>query len=417
MLAFATSASADELIYGTMQIPYEEFYHAEGVESVDAVSSATTSKWNSPSFASGAYFQAHEGDDGGDILGVEYPVAISEEALEQLGENSYNFQKTEEVPAAYKLVTVQEGAASFSEVQGPEEEAEVTTVITTDTVWGDYEIDLDAIHNQDGISDFGVVHGVLLHTEDGNAYGLRHLENIWLDELSWSSGIVVTEPHGNKMSSEPYADLMGKVITDITYITETGYHVIPTDLYVPVRFEGSVQVENVAVDIGSASVTYTDIPEDYELSYNIDNLEFEIVDGVLTYQDTYPGKYTMRVSDESGKYYSFSTSFILSTDKTIAAFDPESGSLVAADGASAEELQAYLSNITSVKVNDNEYSASGRGAVAIIDMDGVVDTEAVMKQGHGEDAVTIPVFEAGNEYEITVLADGFEPVVFALAIP
>ena len=44
------TASADEYVYGTMDIPYQDFYAAEltGTNNcvVDAVSSATTGKWS-----------------------------------------------------------------------------------------------------------------------------------------------------------------------------------------------------------------------------------------------------------------------------------------------------------------------------------------------------------------------------------
>ena len=48
-----TAAEGEELIYGTMNIPYADFYKAEIAGSankyeVDAVSSATTSKFKTP---------------------------------------------------------------------------------------------------------------------------------------------------------------------------------------------------------------------------------------------------------------------------------------------------------------------------------------------------------------------------------
>lgn len=75
-------AESDAYIYGTMQIPYGAFYAAEGVASeVDAVTSATPTKWSSETLAAGTYSAAHEADEGGDILGVVYPVAITQECL------------------------------------------------------------------------------------------------------------------------------------------------------------------------------------------------------------------------------------------------------------------------------------------------------------------------------------------------
>lgn len=46
--------AADEIVYGTMNIPYDKFYAAEGAGSeVDAVTSATTSKWNNKNLTAG----------------------------------------------------------------------------------------------------------------------------------------------------------------------------------------------------------------------------------------------------------------------------------------------------------------------------------------------------------------------------
>ena len=155
VLALGACAWADDaVVYGTMNIPFADFYAEEGVSyTVDAVSSATGSKWFSDSLATGGYSVKHENDDGGDILGVTYPVAISAADLEALGTENYGFAELAEVPAAYKNVTVADGKVSFSAVQGETAPVDATATLTTSTVWGDYELDIDAIHNADGTSE------------------------------------------------------------------------------------------------------------------------------------------------------------------------------------------------------------------------------------------------------------------------
>ena len=139
MAASPAAAAEEEMLYGTMQIPYAEFYAEEGpAYEVDAVSSATSSKWFSETLATGGYSVKHEEDNGGDILGVVYPVSISKENLDLLGENNYGFTALEEKPAAYKQVTVEEGKASFSAVQGATTPLKATAVLTTNTRWGDF---------------------------------------------------------------------------------------------------------------------------------------------------------------------------------------------------------------------------------------------------------------------------------------
>ena len=57
------------------------------------------------------------------------------------------------------------------------------------------------------------IYGVVLHTEEGEDYGLRHLENIWLrTQLAWSVGFT-TVSHGSPLKSEHYQSMMGKKLT------------------------------------------------------------------------------------------------------------------------------------------------------------------------------------------------------------
>lgn len=407
-LLTVTAAAGAETIYGTMQIPYADFYAAEGVSApVDAVSSATNSKWCSESFASGAYTAAHANDQGGDILGVVYPVAIDNTDLAALGENNYGFTALEQTPAAYKTVNMANGIASFSAVQGEEYVVDAKVAMNTATVWGDYELDINAINNKNGTSDLGTINGALVKCADGSVYAMRHLENIWLDELSWSCGITTVEPHGNVMNSEMYADMMGKTITAVTFITESGYHTIPADLYVPVKFVGGVSVAEAAAKDGVAAVTFENLPEDYAVSASVVGLDTVLTDGTLTFTDALPGAYTLTVKDTNGKYADLTAAFVLTTDELPVAFDSDTCVLIAAAGADEDLAKAFIANISTVTVNDQSYAASGRGAVAIIDAECEVDMEAAVTQGKGADAVVTPIFTVGETYTITVNAAGF----------
>ena len=85
-LPLAVTANASDVVYGTMEIPYSEFYSSEGINGVDTVSSATTNKWKNENLVAGTYSVETE-DGGGDILGVKYYVAVSENDLAQLDES------------------------------------------------------------------------------------------------------------------------------------------------------------------------------------------------------------------------------------------------------------------------------------------------------------------------------------------
>lgn len=396
--AASLSAGAEgETVYGTMQIPYDAFYAAEGVASaVDAVSSATTSKWKNENLTAGTY-NAENADGSGTILGVVYPVAISQADLDALGDNNYSFTKLDEAPAAYKEVTVTDGVVAFSAVQGASAAIEgVNATITVDTVYGDYCIDA-AVNNANGTSDVGRIYGIVLHTADGNGYGMRHLENIWRDEIAWSSGFVTTERHGNALVYDDYVAMVGQTIDQITYITDSGYHTLATSLYVPVKFENTLTVADADIAAGQTAVSMTGFPEDYSKTYTVDGLTGTVTDTTVAYENAMPGSYTLVVSDANGKYADVKTSFTLTTDGMPAT--AAGNGLAKADGATDAEYANFLSKISKVTVGENEYAASGKRGVKIIGEDGVIDAAAAK----GEDLV----FAADGDYTLTVAATGY----------
>lgn len=396
-----TSFAADDVVYGTMNIPYADFYAAEGVGSeVDAVTSATTSKWKNNNLVAGTY-NSEKADGTGVILGVTYPVAISRSNLTALGENNYGFTETKDTPAAYKTVTVSSGKAAFSKVSG--DTAAVSGVeasINSDTPWGDYVIDVTKINNANGTSNIGRIYGAVLFTEDGTGYGMRHLQNIWRDEIAWSSGFKTSEPHGSTLDYADYVSLMGKKITEIRYITDSGYHSLSTSLYVPVKFNGTVNVADSACGDGSTKITIEGFPEDYSKSYSVDGIDATISDSAVDYKNALPGTYTLTVSDSKGVYANVKTTFTLSTDEMPAKFEGEK--LVKADGASDKDFENFLKNVSKVNVNGKDFSASGKGSVAIIGKDGAIDYSAKSGRGDNQTAVF-----SGGKYSITVTSAGY----------
>ena len=413
--AFAESA---DIVYGTMKIPYQAFYAAEGTASdVDAVSSATDSKWKNEKLVGGTYYEEHTDDDGGNILGVVYPVAISAADLESLGDNNYGFAELSEKPAACKTVTIENGEAVFSAIEGETTPLEAEAEFTTVSSYGDYQINVTAINNADGTSDIGTIAGVLLTTTDGSVYGLRHLENIWRDNLAWSCGILTAERHGNELKSSQYEDMMGKTIDTITYLTDTGYHTLDVDFYVPLKFVGGISVAEAGAADGSSTVTSENIPDDFAPVYSVEGLTSQVADGVLTWEKPYAGAYTLEAADESGVYAPLYADFILTTDDVPAVYDEASTSLVAAEGFDAEALSAFLKNLSVVTVNGTEYNAGGHHGVLIIDSEGYVDSEAVLTNGRGPEAETEPIFPENGEYEVTASSTGYHnPVSFTFTV-
>ena len=422
--ALEKNAVAKE-VYVLMNIPYDKFYAAEGDDDADAVTSATLNKTRS-SLAAGSY---HVRSDGSDITGIVYPVKLEDaSALDKLTQvtdsskvditvsmkgkettttyegkdalfesSSYSYYMLSEVPSYYKKATVNEdGSLSFGKAEGAEVQtlSNVTADFRTSSNYGDYQMNLSGLPD-----DITTVYGVVVGTKEGDSYGLRHVENIWkISKLAWSTGFVKTA-HGNQLQYEDYVPMMGQTINKVTYYTNAGIYEIPMSVYVPVKADYTLKVDNADVTSGEAKVNI-ELPKGYDPEYSVAGLDNVKVDGdKLTYASSGAkiGKYTLTVTDKSKKYADFSTTFTLTTDAVPATFDAAKTALVAAENYTEDDLAAYIKNIESVSVDGQSYAASGKGAVKIIKEDGSIDTSATPFKNAKD----------GKEFKIVVKATGY----------
>ena len=435
--------------YVLMNIPYAAFYKAETTNNtvdVDAFTSATKNKTRTKGLAGGSY---HENADGSKIDGITYAVKVDPSVdlskykevkdgdsveitvtnrgqtttttltgKDTLFENaSYAYYPLTEAPANYKEVSVDaDGNLVFSEVKGQEatKVEGVTAELSTETSYGDYELDLDGLPEEIKSDN---VNAVVVKTTDGTAYGMRHLENIWRgNEIAWSTGFT-SEVHGCPTSSEHYKSMMGKTIDSIEYYTTNGVYTMDiADIYVPVKSE-TTKSEVADADIAAGKTTINvQLPDGFDPEYSVDGLDVSVEGNVLTFKaatesraaaSVKPGKYTLTIKDKNKKYADVVTTFTLTTKDMPAAYDEENKKLVEAEGFDIDALKAYLGNITSVNVNGKDYAASGRGSVVIINKDGTIKTDA----DPFKDAV------AGTEFQITVASTGYTtPLTFTYKI-
>ena len=408
-IPFSAFAADSDKVYGTMNIPYADFYAAELNNSVpvDAVSSATTTKWKgnntgktgddgkwqSGGLAAGTYnVEAENG--GGKILGVTYPVEISKTDLEALTDK-YGFTELSEKPAAYKPVTVENGKATFGKLVDTDGEEALSgeMTVSTNSSYGDYQI------NVKGIPSNCDIYGVIVKTKEGTDYGMRALENIWRNgAISWGAGIKEKEPHGNVLSYEHYKSSSGQTITEVTFITLNGYSTLSgQNGYLPVKFVESVSVESGKAGTGSVTFDNSAFPADYKLKGEVTE-GFTVSGNTISYSNAKPGNYTLTVSDENGKYSDVKGSFKLSTDNIPVKYSD--GKLTAADGASEDDAANYLKNITSVTVGDKKYATGRRGVTVIDSQTGEIKFDA--KSGEEN------VFDGSGNYKLTVEATGYD---------
>ena len=433
----ADETNKEQDIYVLMNIPYADFYKAELNKNdvkVDVTTSATKAKTRS-TLANGSY---HADNTGEHISGITYPVKIKagtdlsnltkitdaskvsitvnmkgkEITTEYKGKDAlfesadYSYYVLSTAPAYYKELTVNEdGTYSFGKTTATEKTVEGAAIekFKTSSNYGDYQLNLnfDKVADSDQISGNTKVLAAVITTTDGTQYGLRHVENIWKGtEFAWGTGFT-TQSHGCPISGEHYASMMGKTIDAVTYYTENGvvkYDI--DDTYVPYKFDTSAfKVENADVTSGSAKVTVPTLPEAYDAEYAAEGLtNVSVENGTLKYNATgvKPGQYTLNVTDKSSKYAPFSTSFTLTTDNVVAAYnnDVKAPALVAAKDVQADDFANFVKNIQKVSVNGKEYAASGKGAVKLINADGTLVT-------------TADALKAEGTYNIVVTATGY----------
>ena len=205
-----------------MNIPYAEFYAAEGDSAVDAVSSATKNKPRTIGLSGGSYHVTREGTD---ITGVTYPVKVNDpsvlEGLTEITDTdsvditvtnrgttttttftgkdvlyespSYAYYVLDGEPASYKEASYDGSSFTFGAATG-----QVTTVdglsgtVKIGARHANIEIALNGVNiptttDADGNPINYEVNAIVVTDEDGNVYGLRHIANMWRQtEIGWN---------------------------------------------------------------------------------------------------------------------------------------------------------------------------------------------------------------------------------------
>ncbi len=405
----------EKIEYVLMNIPYEEFYRSQLKNNnvkVDAFTSATLNKSRTTGMMNGnsAY---HTDAEGTNLAGVTFPVKISDPSVlanltrvsddasvtitttnrgqtstktytgkDALIENAdHAYYVLTEAPEYYKELTVDEaGNFSFGEIQNMKTQSvavESNFTFTTDTTYGDYELDInDTLFSGFINTNDDKIYGAVINTTDGTTYALRHLENIWRGgHLAWSTGFTTTV-HGGPVSSAHYESMMGKTISGITYYTSKGAIEFDiTDTYVPVILGTQLTVADVKQGDTSIKVeNVTALPADFSAKYAVDDVDASTTeDGQVAIADLAVGTHTLTVSDASGKYAPIKVSFVVKTEVMPASYDTENRKLVPATDITEEQFAAYVKAISKVKIGETEYAASGRGAVQIVKEDGTLD--------------------------------------------
>lgn len=444
----AASNQEVELLYGTVNLTYANFYYGElndiepeltatsgqyQAESkvnaagylnegmYDAVTSATKQK--STGFAASYY---EEVGDGANIIGVaNVNVAISKALYEdvtnaisqgticsnELIELVSEMTLSDTVPCEYKVIN---SDGTVSKTIGETQVAtDVTATFTSISSWGNYQFSFEGIE-----IDAAQMMGAIMETSDGCKYGLEHEDNLWLRAGEVSFCVVpFTEPHGNEVAYQRFADMQGKTITKFTYLLKDGPDIeIPVNAFVYKQLEEGFQAavdSQVTYDKNGTVISYSlTTPEgsDYQLSMikfgrsAVDLAGVEISDTAITLPESFgPGSYTFIFEDEL--YAAMSASAMVDSGLTEGdiTFDGE-GFVIKPDCGLT--VSQWINNFGSITVNGEP--VSGRGLSGILfDETGKLLMDAAIEQNDS----STPVFPDGKN-EISITAAGFPEVTF-----
>lgn len=260
---FSACSSSEITRFATTDMTWAEFYSGEiGVpvlemdqKGYDAVTSATLSK-------SKRFSQNIVSEDGSTISGVRnVPVGMTESVYRKLSSDPrYTFLEGEAL-SEYKTVDKKGNFGKLVGAVTKADKAEVKMLSGQSSVWGNYTI---SVH---GAELDGNCLGVVLTCSDGSKVGLKSLDNVWIRKSELAFCVAeFTEPHGNKPTYRHTEDLVGKTITNITYLFSGAPAVsIDTDLLVKKTCSAVVSVASSELSGNTVTATFSNLPDGYKV--------------------------------------------------------------------------------------------------------------------------------------------------------
>ena len=450
----SSEAKAEEgnYVYTKIDVPYADYYYGELLDLAadatkvpdyekedavkaagyresghyDSVSSATSGK--AKNFVAAYHEVIGEGSEIYGVKGVN--VAIDKELYEEAkkaveaGTTAKNplldfVSKIESVsdtaPVEYKVLNFD---GTLSKTVGKSEvNDKLTSEITTTSRYGNYEIEIKDLEIE-----LDKIQGVVLETEDGKKFGLKHLENIWQKphELAFSVK-EFEESHGNKPDYMLYKDIEGKTIKKITYLLQDQDDVeISASLFCKLMLPEDYTVsgdESVVYSAEGTNVNYKLSTADSkyaldQIIYRNDKVAYTVdtsTEGVIKLpKEAVPGKYLIVFANEQYADMSFTT--VINSELKAEDFVFENNTLAIKENAQAIDIKTYINSTSSATVGETEYKG-GRGrrfGATIFNEDGTVNLDAVVKIDDKE----VPVFEAAGTHKVTIKADGYPDISF-----
>lgn len=299
------SAADGKYKYVVMNIPYSLFYEAEQdkynlvgleqqtVNEVDAISTATTSKYKATNgLAKGTYYNTEA--ETGEIVGVSFPVKMTEEDYNDLkdtylyvddetGTNeyvaivkgSYYFKDYvgEQEPANYKELAYSNGKFSFSEARSDSKDTSglAVTDFTTSTGYGDYQVNLEGVNPGAGTvgNEKATVYGTIFVDSENKGYAMYALDNLWFSGRSTNLAVAFSVKNGNGKkrghgSGEPFYqyDLNGKTLKKVILITSAGNYSFDTSTELTPYYTGDLSELVCSIEENKNELTIKGLPSE-----------------------------------------------------------------------------------------------------------------------------------------------------------
>lgn len=265
-------------------------YRAEGM--YDTVTSATSTK--STKYATSYYETGVKNDEaettGRDgkisntnLYGIkEVKIAIPEALYKNLyaqKDGEYKDSKIyeylnqadysdEAFDTEYKVLNADGTFSKMITKEGTVEDTDAEPVLTTSTVWGDYQIDIANLGVGDVTATTDNLYGIILTDKDGKNYGLLHSDNTWLQtqEFSWAVDDVFSVHGQNHVPYQRTNGLnAGNTITKITYLLKDS-----ADIVINTNVKLKTLIDSEKVNGSAEAATYN--ANGTSVKFNFNNL-------------------------------------------------------------------------------------------------------------------------------------------------
>ncbi len=270
---------ATEYVFGTAALSYEEFYSGDvsSTDSYDAVSSATSKKFEIFSNMNTDYVDETTNAEGYKILGIKnVNVAVPADQADAYAKLNETFEKSAEEPKQFKIVNVDGDKAQYSAtvLNVAATVTDAKAELLTGTNWGDYQLNIledstsyiRASRDDENAPVAADVEGIIIETKSGLKVGMEHLQSIWVMPYEISFNIEADNSHNTRVKFDNLAELSKlekEEIVSATFINQNDAYVYTFDpVYVKPVYR-DVEVTGT-VDDKEGTLTLTGVPADLE---------------------------------------------------------------------------------------------------------------------------------------------------------